>query len=222
MNYTLNTETLAQQMRDAYAAYGEQVGVRVSLLAQERENNADNHRVFCIVKGILSPQMKLSHNIRLARFVAYAIQHTDIASGPELYHIAVSAGLRVGVATGSHIASIIEQRDIILAMADADMTFDNLLKLKGVGSKVAAWIMSLYFGDADVYTIDRHMLMGFFGENNKTPTAKQYREIMVAVMALHREVLGDIPALVGQWSLWNMYRDGQHDDHYGVISAEVV
>lgn len=215
----INRAKVAADMLNAYVLYGDKVGARVAQLKAEHEARPDDHRIFCIIKGILSPQYELSANIEMARFLSVAL-HKGLSAG-ELYSIASVGGLRMGVATGQHINYIVEQANIILSMTDNDMTYDNLRKLKGVGPKVAAWIMSLYFGETDVYTIDRHMMRGFTGDA-KLPTNAQYGKLMTEILEIHREVLPGIAPLVGQWSLWNVYRGVGHDDHVGIVVGDRV
>ena len=216
-------DRIIQDMRTAYLKYGDRVASRVVALQNARLTDGKYHRVFCIVKGMLSAGLKLDLNIAAAHVLTrYMIQHGNPSSSDTESMIGLlrDEGLFEGRSPGQAVKNIADASDFILRASDSDMTYGHLIRIRGIGPKIASWVLSLYFGNVRRFTLDVHMFRGLFGTGSATTDNVHQQAEEVLLQWCERDFPG-VPPLVIQWSVWCMYRGDVWDNHDGIIRAEV-
>lgn len=217
--YTIDDDAILRDMLIAYNRFGDLAAKRVRTLSDARLFDGKYHRMYTIIKGMLSAGFDLSANIK----AAYHITNYCIQSTPEsvdvLIQIAKDNNVYFGQSPKTAIENVYNQLDTIRAMDDEDMTYANVRSLKGVGPKIGSWIMSLYYGDCTHYTLDRWMFRGMFGTSTAT-THGIHIKLEKHILDIVYKNFAGVPPLVIQWSVWCYFRGNVWDNHDGVVRSD--
>jgi hypothetical protein len=213
--YTGLNGKIAKDMVSSVAVHGESVMHEITQIIAHRERDRVSYAQLCAIKSIMSVGARLEYNIDAALKIHYAMRQgfrprDRFDLKPFLAHYGT-------LSYAANCKNLIASWDEILELDGSVPTWDER-PMYGQGDKVRAWNIALFDPYADVFTLDRHMLRGIFG-NDKTPKHSEYKEVMQALIALHRRIFGDnAPPLMSQWSMWNEYRHkGIHASHLAIL-----
>lgn len=217
--YTIDDAAILRDMNTAYSLFGHLAADRVRTLSDARLFDGKYHRLYTIIKGMLSAGFDLSANIKAAYHITnYCIQNTP-SSVDVLIDIAKDNNVYFGQSPKTAIENVYNQLDTIRAMEDSDMTYENVYNLRGVGPKIASWIMSLYYGDCTQYTLDRWMFRGMFNTGPAT-THRIHQTLEKHILEIVYKNFPGVPPLCIQWSVWCYYRNNVWDNHDGVVRSD--
>ena len=144
----------------------------------------------------------------------------------DIYRLITDEGAKAWVTAGGAARGLFRSLETIRNIEPEDMTKDNLLALKkqgklgNVGEKTASMAIALFNGDADVFTLDVHMLrllQSFVGGTTATNMGinKVPYRMLEATLVEWAHQHGYRPFVL-QWAMWQI-RYGYFESHAGIF-----
>lgn len=160
-----------------------------------------------VVFSIVSPKCPIERNAAITPAIVRAVVDNH-ASAAELLPLFAQYGVGLQNTKSARIAANAEYlRNVTTDTVDRD----TLTKLSGISLKTASMATALYDQDAEVYTLDTHMLRWLrdianlpreTGTHNCT-SRKLYTVLESFLIDIARQHCADAPIFVTQWAIWN-------------------
>lgn len=175
-----------------------------------------------IVFSIISPKCPIERNALVTPVIVRAIMD-GVRTAEEFRAILLSYGIGLQNVKSARIAKLAER---LYTMTSADMVRDDLASWPGLSMKTASMATALYDQNAEVYTLDTHMLRWMCkmaGLNVQPGTyacsnANRYRAIERMFVELANVHCDDAPIFLTQWAIWNDAGfDGVHQCHLPIF-----
>ncbi len=216
-------ETLYHNINDGIRQYLPMVNAELLTIVGNREADSIRHAQQCLVFAILSPGCRIACNSLLARRFFDAIDAgVRFESCDDLYQeIATGVG---GRGIGRNIRSLFMSLETLLNISPDDMTKPVILALRkarrlmGIGEKTAAMAVALFNAQADVFTLDVHMLRWITSTlfdltaEGHTIDDAAYRMLEPWFVNWCRTYYPAESPFAIQWAIWDV-RQGKHETH---------
>jgi hypothetical protein len=201
------------------------IAAEVAVMDALREQDAILHAQTSLVFAIISPQCWFGHNVAATRRIMDRL-YDNFETVDDVYRILTNDGAMSWVTAGGAARGIFTSLDTIRNIEPEDMTKDNLLalkkqgKLRNVGEKTAAMAVALFNGDADVFTLDVHMLrmlqsfVGGITATSMTVNKVPYRMLEATLVEWARQ--NGYRPFVLQWAMWQI-QHGYFESHLGIF-----
>ena len=215
--------------RGTVHTYAESITEELGELAEYRANDEEGYLQRCIIWALCTPMNNLDRSFRaMHRYLPHLY---DTGQTVESIGTIISGdGDGWNGAYSGSATAILASLPTIYTLTGEGMKKETLRALKGVGAlrgageKVMAMMIAPFNPDADVYTIDRHMvkiICDLIGEDRSAYdgcTDAAYVMIERAFIKWHRANFPTLPVFVSQWALWNGERKDVHASHLALIA----
>lgn len=208
-------------MSNAVAKYRTDVLNDIMLMRTFQNDHPDYYAKWCNVSAIMSNGMELNNSFIAAHgIVAIMSIFPDMVVDYDMVNdivksVAPSAG---SPAYGGSIRAIVKEWHRLATWTPDMMTYHEVRDLQGMGPKTCMWSLALWNHHNHVFTLDRWMLRGIAGlEQAGSVEISELGLTIIAEMMLDIADMLEIPPLVAQWSMWNVYRNDVHADHSNAV-----
>lgn len=173
-----------------------------------------------VVFSIISPKCPIAKNTRVTpKIVKLIMNH---ASRDEIRDELLKGGIGL---QNSKADRLYANSHFLRNCTSADMDRDILAALPGLSLKTASMTMALYDQDAEVYTLDTHMLRELreiaglpYEQGTHAAPKGRYVKVEKFYMDIAKEHCADAPIFLTQWALWNEFGfKGEHQVHLAIF-----
>jgi len=214
-------EAFVYKMRESVDLHYANIASELTLF--DRLSPIDRAR-HAIVFSIVSPKCPIVKNATITPLLVNAVMHNATLEDLLSIFSEVGVGLQ-----NMKAARIMANAEYIRTLTTATIDRDVMSTLSGLSMKTASMAMALYDQNAEVYTLDTHMIRWAREVAGLTPepgthacsNAKRYRQLESFLIDIAKEHCADVPVFLTQWAIWNDAGfNGEHQIHlpiFGIV-----
>lgn len=205
-----NETDVLNVIRTAIAQFGADI---VAELATISSIDAAERARSSVVFSIMSPRCPFAKNVAVTPVLIRAILRN--ASQKELEAIIRSHG--IGLASQKSLRLFAASQ--FVREIDENVTREQLLAVVGISYKVSAMTLALLDQNAQVFTLDTHMVKGFCRiagvEEMRGITDSAYVALETWILGIVREL--NVSPFLAQWAMWNLWKGDSHESHLAIF-----